>query len=171
MLVFTLGYFWGKRNAASEFVDKAINESFEDKVNYSLYSLYNNANQDEEIVIEESSKEPQIQAAHDLQEEKLIATQDAMTAAIKQASDGPSYYAELIGFSTEKSANSFLDKVTSKGYPVKIITKKSINPKGKAITWYQAVTEPLKNKDELIKLTNQIEKAEHLNGTKIITIK
>ncbi len=166
MLVFSLGYFWGKKNSAEVFVDKAVNDSFEDKVNYSLYSLYNNSNQEEDVIVEESSQEPQV-AATETQEA------EATPAIVEQETkiDGPVYYAELIGFSTEKAANGFLEKAKAKNYPVKILTKRSVSPKGKSVTWYQARTEQMSDKVALEKLTKQIEKSERLSGTKIITIK
>ena len=166
MLVFSLGYFWGKKNSAEVFVDKAINDSFEDKVNYSLYSLYNNSNQEEDVIVEESSQEPQVTAT--TSQEPEIASE---TTAEQEKTNGPGYYAELIGFSTEKAANGFLEKAKAKNYPVKILTKKSVSPKGKSVTWYQARTEQMSDKAALEKLTKQIEKSERLSGTKIITIK
>lgn len=168
MLVFTLGYFWGKKNAVEAFVDKTINESFEDKVNYSLYSLYNNANQEEDIIVEESAQEPTIDASNINQASK---EEDLVMPEPEASAPGVYYYSELIGFSTEKAANDFLEKVKAKGYPIKIIAKKSVSPKGKSVVWYQAVTEKMSDKNVLNDITKQIEKSERLAGTKIITVK
>lgn len=169
MLVFSLGYFWGKKNATEGFVDKAVNDSFEDKINYSLYSLYNNSNQEEDIIVEEAAEEPQ--AAIKPAKEPEVEQPVVEAAEEDRSRSGPMFYAELVGFGTEKAANSFLEKTKVKGYPVKIVAKKSTSPKGKTVTWYQAVTEKQQNKGELEKLTNQIEKSERLSGTRIIKVK
>ena len=172
MLVFALGYFWGKKNAAEQFLDKATNESFEDKVNYSLFSMYSNSNSEEEVVLEEVANEPVKAVVEEVaapEPEKVIADQAAANQAAQEKSS-PSYYAALIGFSTKKAADNFLAKGSNKGYPIKIKTMKSVTPKGKSVMWYQVITEQFSDKESLDKLVKQIEKNEHLSGSKIITV-
>lgn len=167
MLAFIAGYFWGKRNSIEEFSSKATNDSFEDKVNYSLYSLYNSGseNGEPEIIVEEAVLEPATPATG----EEIVDQVEQMKSEQKIV-EGKEYYAELIGFGRLDSANKFLETAKSKGYPVKIVTRKSTNSKGKNVAWHQAVTEKTKDKQSLEDLLEKIRKSERLYGTKIITI-
>ena len=38
-IMFSLGYFWGQRRAVSSFLGKIEEESFADKITYSLYAM------------------------------------------------------------------------------------------------------------------------------------
>ena len=170
MLVFILGYFCGKKNAAEQILDKATNESFEDKVNYSLFSMYSNSNSEEDVVLEEAANEPVEPAKAVTEEVTMSGPEKNIVGQVTKERNSPSYYAALIGFSTKKAADSFLAKVSNKGYPIKIKTMKSVTPKGKSVVWYQVITEQFSDKESLDKLVKQIEKNEHLSGSKIITV-
>lgn len=81
-MFFTLGYFWGQKRAVSSFLGKVEEETFADKITYSLYTM-NGKFSDEESG---ESEEPldSNNASEELLEEPLIITTSLQPVIVEQ---------------------------------------------------------------------------------------
>ncbi|MCL4360978.1 SPOR domain-containing protein [Candidatus Dependentiae bacterium] len=159
--IFIAGYYWGKKSALENFSAQFEQDSFADKVSYSLCSLYDQpdsetdsetANQDSESQDSESSDSEN--AGDDLTDNQANA-----------------YLAQLAGFGSNITAKKFVDLLKQKGFKVNIAEKKSRTSKGKIITWYQVVTDYFSDEKELLKFIDKINKISKLTDVKVVTLK
>ncbi|HSC24836.1 MAG TPA: SPOR domain-containing protein [Candidatus Babeliales bacterium] len=72
------------------------------------------------------------------------------------------YYAQLIGFGTEKAAQLFVKKLAAKGIETELKKRVSKTVKGRSSYWYQVVTTTYSDKNELDQLINRIAKEENI---------
>jgi len=79
------------------------------------------------------------------------------------------YYAQLIGFGTENAAKKFVQKNAKKTIRLHIKKHTSTTAKGTLSHWYQVITEPYTNRDELVALVEQLTHEERLKGVLIST--
>ena len=86
-----------------------------------------------------------------------------------QSPGGESFYAQLIGFGTSPAAHRFAQRLQKKGLAVAVKTRYSKTPKGSEVTWYQVVTEPSNDRHALEQMVDQISRAEHLTGARIVS--
>lgn len=93
-------------------------------------------------------------------------TQPAVTVA---SAPQQAYYAQLIGFGTSSAAQKFSEKLQRKNFPVCVKERHSTTAQGKKIIWYQVITEPFEDKDELLAAIHKIKKEEKLHDIRIIT--
>jgi len=77
------------------------------------------------------------------------------------------YYAQLIGFGTEKAAHLFVKKLAAKGIETEIKKRVSKTVKGRTSYWYQVVTTTYTNKDDLSELVSRISKEENIKDASI----
>lgn len=80
------------------------------------------------------------------------------------------YYGTLLGFSSLKAAQRYLNKLQNMGYNLQIKTRHSRNSKNKLYTWYQIVTEKFTDKTKLEQLVQELKVQENLSNTKILEI-
>ena len=151
---FIFGYIIGQRKALNEFNEILHDESFADRVRYSLYSSYGNSPVSEETADSEI---------------ELDLSDDTVQSDTKFVSD-KTYYAPLYGCSSLKTAQSFVDRVRKLGFETFIKDRKSRGAKGKVIQWYQVVTKNYNNKEELQKAVDKIQAAEKLQQIKIVEV-
>ena len=88
-----------------------------------------------------------------------------------EASDDelPRFYAQLIGFGTRKGAERFVNRVLLRGIPVEIHTRISKTTQGASCSWYQVVTQPYVNKEELDVLVKNLIQEERLHDVRIVS--
>jgi hypothetical protein len=79
------------------------------------------------------------------------------------------YYAQLIGFGTSQAADSFARRLTKQGFSVKVEQCKSRTAKGKAVTWYQVVTNPYSDAQKLQEVVDMLAHTEKLKGVRVKT--
>jgi hypothetical protein len=79
------------------------------------------------------------------------------------------YYAQLIGFGTSQAADSFARRLTKQGFSVKVEQCKSRTAKGKAVTWYQVVTQPYRDAQKLQEVIDILAHTEKLKGVRVKT--
>lgn len=170
------GYVIGQRKALHEFADRLADESFTDKIRYSLYSSYGNStsgdgesdtegeNEQEKNVLAEQEEAEDTPSA--VEEKAAQGTDELVEVATEPSSKY--YYAQLVGFGTLKAAQKFVDKVQKRGFSVIIRERKSRTAKGNVISWYQVITERFTNKDSLLALVEKIQLAERLQQVKIV---
>jgi cell division protein FtsN len=79
------------------------------------------------------------------------------------------YYAQLIGFGTEKAAEQFVKRLASNGVTTEIKKRVSKTVKGRTSYWYQVVTTAYANKDDLSRIVDKLVKEEKLKDVCIRT--
>jgi len=148
-VIFMGGYFLGKQHAAFEYVARIEQDSLADHMSASLCSLY----------------DPELLTPH-------VAIHDAGNASaqmLQPEHDASQYYAQLIGYGTQKAADAFAEKLVENNIPVSVKTRKSRTASGKERVWYQVVTDPFSDKQALEALTKRIAQAEKIDGIQIVS--
>jgi len=167
--LFIAGYFLGQRQAVQSFSQKVDQESLADQISSSLFMLYDaSAPEEEEDDVELSENEES--ADEEQQEDRLSQAQDIETPkqlVQDEQEDKSHYYAPLIGYGTKRAADKFCQKLTQQGIPVEVKSYPSRSPRGRKITWYQVVTKPYTDRDELERLVAQISEKERLKGVQV----
>jgi hypothetical protein len=90
------------------------------------------------------------------------------TAMVPARAPSQTYYAQLIGFGTSSAAQKFSEKLQRRNYPVCVRERHSTTAQGKKIIWYQVITEPFEDKNELLAAIQKIKKEEKLHDIRII---
>lgn len=164
------GFFWGYRHASND-VQIGLNKvSFADQINYTASQKFDNnittadqINPEAENIIVEVKEKEQEAVSSELKENK----EDSKAKDSSDEKLDQQYYAELVGFGHLKTAQTFVDKMQKKGYPVIIKKRVGKNGKDKTVNWYQAITENFEDRTKLVKLVEIIKKTEHLRDIKI----
>lgn len=167
---FLTGYFLGKRYAIQQFTEKMYSESFSDQVYASVVSSnlspVNNMSQSIDIVGAEVEK---LSAPQETDILIARSENEINTAVVDDETHKVHYYAQLIGFGTEKAAEKFVQKLALKGVETTVKKHVSKTAKGRTSQWYQVVTAPYDNKNELAVVVNKLTKEEMLKGVHITT--
>ena len=184
-LTFMTGYFWGQRKAIERFVHKVEEESFSDRISYSLYTMNDRDVREFEDPDTESSGDEPNGVVGTIVKEKIVAPEvkivqiDESIKSSVRVESAPEkveikklvekiFVAPLAGFGTLHAATTFARRVRKHDPYVQVKTRISKTPKGKTIAWYQAVTGDFYDRDDLEKVIGQIKKAEHIKDIKII---
>lgn len=187
--VFISGYFLGKKKAVEKFYHKIKQDSFADHIYYSMCSMYDK--QDEQLgqgggtemsstSVELADAGSTVQApATAPQEHDVAPLEDGGKKACVVADNGVlpeievkercQYYAELIGFGTERAARKFADKLLKNNVTVSVKRRRSKTARGRVITWYQVVTGTFDDKDDLIALVDDVSVRERLKDVRIVS--
>ena len=171
-IVFMSGYFVGKNQIIDPFIERIEKEAFADQVFVSFLSLnrdkpyqsIQDTNIDAKNCEERYGKDSKKQVAQDVVVQSFL--QDNLKepeSTLKQK-----WYAPLIGYGSEPSANAFASKLLQKGYPVLVKTHKSITTKNHVRRWYQVVTEATTDKVALQEIVDKIVCQEKLKDVHII---
>jgi hypothetical protein len=182
--IFALGYFWGQRRVVSSFLGKMEEESFADKITYSLYAM-NGRDTGEEDGEDESGSEDSDEMVEEkilnnptgnllaintqIKKQDTIKSDDKKTeAVITQKLPEKVYVAPIVGFGTLHAAQSFAQRVKKSGINVIIKDRNSITAKGKQVSWYQAVSDEYTDKSDLQSMLALLQKKENIKEVKII---
>jgi cell division protein FtsN len=167
---FLTGYFLGKRYAIQQFTEKMYSESFSDQVYASVVGSNsvktNNIAESIDIIdaqVHQLSIPQEINTSHPLTEN------EENPIAVDEQAHKVHYYAQLIGFATEKAAEKFVQKLSSKGIETTVKKHISKTAKGRTSQWYQVVTAPYENKNELMVVVNKLTREEMLKGVNVST--
>ncbi|HJM68659.1 MAG TPA: SPOR domain-containing protein [Candidatus Babeliales bacterium] len=170
VLIFISGYMVGKRRAVQEFAHTVVNDSFVDQAQHSLYSMYGQSPTAEEEKQQEQAEDTLTSLMGD--KDDSVEVSDAKVVEVKKPKKvSEQYWAQLIGFGSEKRAENFVKRVTSLGIPVILKKRVSKNNKGKSITWYQVVTSDYDSRQELDRIVSIVKRAENLKDILIKTKK
>lgn len=165
--IFMAGYFLGKKKAVEQFAEKIHQEAFADQI----YTTVLSAAQDQQSVLnnllvtngDDSTLSPESTNQDVVAEQDIVVAQsllqDASENMIKQR-----YYAQLIGFGTEKAAQLFVKKLLAKGIETEVKKRVSKTVKGHTSYWYQVVTAPYSNKNDLSAVVDRLAKEENIKG-------
>lgn len=169
-IVFVTGYIIGQRKALNEFNERLHEESFADRVRYTLYSAYGNTN-DSEL---DNDPDGEVELALDLQtnenNQNSIVNQESTKDEQQKDLPEKNYYAQLFGCGTLKTAQDFVSRVKKLGIETIIKERKSKNSKGKIVRWYQLITKDYDNKQDLQRDVDKIQAAERLQQVKIVEV-
>lgn len=160
---FVIGYYVGKNRDVIQVTRESIKDSFADQIAASLY-----ASERDESVLLGNEFEPTFESELSEQDVYLKVDNQSDLSVEKNYTDGKSYYAQLIGFSMERSAQKCAKKWQQQGFNVVIQKRVSSTAQGKRATWYQVVTTDYENKKELEKIVAYLAKQEKLNDIRII---
>lgn len=167
MLFFSFvgGYFFGGQHAAQDFMYQVDHVSFNDQMSASLCALA------KECTVTNAPENQDATTGKDstIQEHVCNDVDNAIVAEVVEIKENESkYYAQLIGFGTQQAAKRFAKKLESRQIPVEINKHSSRTAQGKTINWYQVVTTPYNNRQELLDLVDTIQKAEKIQDARII---
>lgn len=164
--IFMSGFYLGKRSAVEPFIEQVVADSFADKVSNAFSSLYDNEDEEEveskEDVTAESAIENQTESSIDQASQQEVA--DPFTNSLQL------YVAQIAGFGTKNAAIRCIENLKNNGFAVTLKTRKSMTAKGKEIIWYQVVTEPIEDREQLQKLVDQIKKIAKVKDVPIVMV-
>lgn len=169
--IFMTGYFLGKKNVVEQFSDQVHQEAFADKVYASVVAnmVEINSPEDQAPQVAEVAIENSYSVAEIVHNDTIATTEDAHTRDDDhhELLSSTHYYAQLIGFGTEKAAYFFVKKLADKGIETEIKKRTSKTAKGRSSYWYQVVTSNHTDRDELVALVDKITKEENIKGAQI----
>lgn len=197
LFVFIIGFFFGKHAVIDTFSQTISQESLHDQIDFLLttQSLSTSQQQDASITdMPENFASATVSKLENVENDtNLLSVQDAdlkitVTDGDQQAHtqpvmlpvktidvvDGSTFwYAQLIGFSTKKAAQAFVNKLQK--HQINLILKTMISKTagGKQKVWYQAVTQSFNSKDQVAQLVKKVQKIEkiHDKDIKIVMVK
>lgn len=171
--VFVSGYFLGKKKAVEKFYSKVSQDSFSDHIYYSMCSMCgkddekqvggtSNGSTDNVVAVFDTKKDLNKSSAlfESTKKDKIVSIDEK---------DKNEYYAELIGFGTERAARKFSNKLLKDNISVSVRKRRSKTSKGKVVTWYQVVTEKFSDRNDLIALVEDISTQERLSDVRIVS--
>jgi hypothetical protein len=155
--LFMTGYFLGKRKVVEQFTQEMQQDAVADKIYTTILSKHEN------------------QSCEAMTTDTLLVTQVAeeivevapATDIFQNTQDQKKYYAQLIGFGTEKAAQVFVKKLFAKGIETELKKRMSKTAKGNTSYWYQVVTAQYTNKDDLLHLVDKLTKEENIKDARI----
>lgn len=178
--IFMSGYFLGKKKVVDQLNQKLDQETLTDHVYSSMYALYDSkaesdvvevsefevvqASLGNEVVLAQSADTE----SHDTASIVEQATETVEAQAVLEE-DLHAYYAQLVGFGTERAAQQFVKKLAQRDIAVYVKKRPSKTAKGRTIYWYQVVTEAFTNKDDLMTLVDDIKRRERLHDVRIVS--
>lgn len=168
---FVLGYYVGKNRDVLNITKEVIKDSFADQIAVSLYSAQKESldgstallNNNDDIDTNDMIMALDIAVANE-----TIPQESTISAPVSQHS-GSYFYAQLIGFGTERAANQCAKRWQMQGFPVIVEKKVSHTAKGKQSTWYQIITNDYADKHELEFMVTKLKKQEKLNDIRIVS--
>lgn len=169
---FVVGYFLGRQQDLSDATKEEYKELFADQITSSMYSfeLGNQSKKSSlvmsrDVLLDATMKEKEVNENQEIKEESLVSKVDNNIAHKKDVL----YRAQLIGFSTKKAAQKCVENWEKKGIKTEITKKTTVATKGKSVNWYQVVTLPYEDKQQLDLVVDLLIKQEKLQGVRIIT--
>jgi|SRR5579863_1142618 cell division protein FtsN len=160
--LFMTGYFLGKRKAVEQFTQEMQQDAIADKIYTTVLLNKENGQPIAETLV--TQVDENVVVSSTINQEIIVseAIQD-----IIQDKQEQKYYAQLIGFGTEKAAQSFVKKLSAKGIETEVKKRASKTVKGQTSYWYQVVTAQYLNKDDLLHLVDKLTKEENIKDARI----
>lgn len=165
LFVFVTGYFWGKKHAAEAFMTAVTEEALVDKMQVALNTIAPVPNPLDSLAAHDDATEtvPLEVTTQAASEEVSVDQPLAPVASDKQ------YIAKLIGFGSERNASQFVKKLARRGVSdVVIAPQTSRMSGGRMRTWYQVVTKPFADHQQLVALVDRIKQIEKLHDVRIV---
>ena len=164
--IFMTGYFLGKKKAVEQFTEKMQQDAFADKIYTTVISTAQESPVESALLVTDtpSNLDTAIKAEFALSSVEGVHLLDDSRKAIEGSQDNQDqqYYAQLIGFGTEKAAQLFVKKLSAKGIQTAVKKHISKTVKGHTSYWYQVVTAAYSNKNDLESLVGRLAKEEKI---------
>lgn len=163
--IFVSGYYLGKKNGTKSFVDQVEKEYISEKT-------FGPALLGDKIDIDKKENENDLKGINNKTETEENWSANTLRDEQETIARGTDiyYYAPLAGFGTFKAAKDCESNLTSRGFAVKTVERKSKTSKGQVKTWYQVILLPMEDKQKLINQAEQIKKIAHIKEVNIIAI-
>lgn len=149
--IFIAGYFLGKKKMVEQFTTKIQQEAVADQIYTTMITSPVPSTQEQLPIGLVSNNSEQ-----EINEQEMIEVVETTSHQL--------YYAQLIGFGTEKAAQGFVKKLDAKNIETEIKKRVSKTAKGNVSYWYQVVTTPYADKNDLSAVVNKIVKEENIKG-------
>ena len=182
---FIAGYFLGKRTAVQDLYATVDQDSLADTIYTSLCTIP----EDKMVVSQQENDTLESMESFDLEYNPLqsidadvalvqlpVETDTSTKKELKMEMPGEvvelsheKYFAQLVGFGTQQAAHAFAQRLQKKNIPVIVKDRHSKTARGKKVTWYQVVTAPFSNKNELEIIVDEIKIKERLKDVRILT--
>lgn len=171
-IVFVIGFFFGKKQGAEDFGHRIEHENFSDQIHFALSSLY-----DKDANGQKYHESETVAVNHDTSENILheditsCATENDHGKKVQSTQNTTSvhYVAQLFG-GKQKAVTDFAQRLSKHGIDIVIRERLSKSARGKNITWFQAITKPYADKNELTSIVALIKKLEKINDVTIIPV-
>lgn len=182
--IFMTGYFLGKRKVVEQFTQEVQQDAVSDKIYTTMLatqegqssfvkdSAYAETTRDKSVDMRVAADALLVTHVDDnITASPLMSHEEISTTVQLDATsqDARSYYAQLIGFGTEKAAQLFAKKLLTKGIETEVKRRSSKTAKGHTSYWYQVVTAQYSNKDDLLHLVDRLTKEENIKDARICT--
>lgn len=183
-VLFLLGYVCGYKSATDHFLATTQQESFADKINYSLYTMNDleigefetkeedtngsEATESTEPAPEEATEEvaaPEAEGTEPVCESLAQVVQEIPATPTKMSKV---YVAPLAGFGTLQAAQTFAKKIQTIDPYVVVKKRISKTARGKTVAWHQVVTGEFDSEEKLQAVLDQLKQKERLKDLKII---
>lgn len=177
LLVFMVGYSWGKQSVLDELGQRITQSSIEDGADYESIinpftdELSMEALSPESLEADDSEGIRGVKSLFSRETDSSLRAHenaDKIESPQPEKQDAKKYSATLIGFGTKGAAQSFVGRLGKHGITVHMKTRVSKSASGKIKrNWYQIVTNSYNSKEELQSLIAQIQKIERLKSSDI----
>lgn len=171
LLIFMVGYFWGKQSVLEGFGQRLAQESEADQANYltTMQSFAQKVKQDIEPVQIER-KVTSVDTPSKTQSNVESVKSKPIIQKVQKVSVSKSHNkhrATLLGFGTRSAALNFVNRLKKHNITVEIKQRTSKSASGKVKHWYQIVTKSYDSKDQLQELVDRIKKFERIKDSDI----
>ena len=171
--LFMTGYFLGKKKAVEQFTQEMQQDAFADKIYTTVLSTSSVKGGVYPELIQGEDKQPAADALLVVNAEEIVASsplishEEIAATEIAVVENNRQYYAQLIGFGTEKAAQSFVKKLSAKGIETEVKKRASKTVKGQPSYWYQVVTTQYANRNDLVALVDRLAKEENIKDARV----
>lgn len=174
LLIFMLGYFWGKQSVLEGFGQRVAQDSMNDQADYlsMMQTVADRTRQDaptaesvENVaaVSEDTDSDQAEQPASIVKAKDVVKDKKEIKAPVQKK-----YSAVLVGFGSKQSALNFINRLQGHDIVTQIRTRISKTASGKTKkTWYQVITKSYESRQELDDVIERIKKFERLKDSDI----
>jgi hypothetical protein len=138
--IFIGGYFLGQKRAAQDFVERADQDSFADRIYSSMCVLYDSKEEEEsENAGDEADSSSDVESPIESADSVQLKNESLQEITVP-ITEQKKYKATLAGFNASHLADAkqLVARLTHKGYPVELVQQTS-TCKGNSKVWYQVV--------------------------------
>lgn len=161
--VFMTGYFLGKKKVVEQFTQEMHQDAFADKIYTTVLSTQENQQLENNALLVTHVDDAVVESPSAIENIALVDLAPVVSDTTQR------YYAQLIGFGTEKAAQLFVDKLLAKGIETEVKKRVSKTVKGRTSYWYQVVTVYYSNKNDVVDLVARLAKEENIKDARICT--
>jgi hypothetical protein len=168
--LFMTGYFLGKRKAVEQFTQEMQQDAIADKIYTTVLKTSSSDSAYAESMKDKAEDTLLVTHADENVATSLLLSHEEVAAVQQVGADLEKthcYYAQLIGFGTEKAAQNFVKKLSAKGIETEVKKRASKTVKGQTSYWYQVVTAQYAHKDDLLHLVDKLTKEENIKDARI----